>query len=66
MESCTLTADVHWPQTAQALALPNVYFVTYEQLRQWMGAPVPASQMQSWLKCNAVNFTAEGAWGRGA
>ncbi|PRW55955.1 hypothetical protein C2E21_5091 [Chlorella sorokiniana] len=43
----------------QALALPNVYFVTYEQLRQWTAAPVPASQMQSWLKCNAVNFTAE-------
>lgn len=44
----------------QALAMPDVYFMTYEQLRQWVLAPVPASQMQGWLKCNAVNFTAEG------
>ena len=44
----------------QALAVPNVWFVTYSDLIRWMEAPVPASQMEQWLKCAPVNFAAEG------
>lgn len=51
--------------TEQALAKPDLYFVTYDMLRQWMEAPVPASQMRSWLKCNTVDFAAEGAGWQG-
>lgn len=42
-------------------AKPDVFFVTYSQLQQWMEAPVPTSRMASWLQCNAVDFAAEGA-----
>lgn len=32
-----------------------------QQLRAWMAAPVPASQMESWFRCNPVDYSAEGA-----
>jgi peptidoglycan/xylan/chitin deacetylase (PgdA/CDA1 family) len=41
-----------------AMAQPNVWAVTTTQLIKWMQAPVPASQMGEWLKCNPVNLTA--------
>lgn len=41
-----------------ALAKPNVYFVTIQQLLKWMQNPVPASQMGSFLQCNSVTVKA--------
>lgn len=41
-----------------ALAKPNVYFVTIQQLLKWMQNPVPASQMASFLSCNSVSVKA--------
>ena len=40
-----------------ALSKPGVYFVTITQLINWMKNPVPVSQMNEALKCNAVDFS---------
>ena len=53
----------HPPRHAQALALKDVWFVTYSTLIAWLEAPVPASQMAAWLQCRPVDFAAEGAGG---
>ncbi|KAH7622737.1 hypothetical protein Ndes2526B_g03576 [Nannochloris sp. 'desiccata'] len=41
-----------------AMAQPNVWAITTKDLIRWMQAPVPASQMGEWLKCNPVDLTA--------
>jgi peptidoglycan/xylan/chitin deacetylase (PgdA/CDA1 family) len=41
-----------------AMGQPNVWAVTITDLIRWMQAPVPASQMGDWLKCNPVDLTA--------
>ena len=38
-----------------ALTQPDVYFVTYSQLIEWMEDPVPASAMGDWLKSRCMN-----------
>lgn len=40
-----------------------MYFVTMSTLVRWMKSPVKASQMRDWLRCNPVDFAADG--GRG-
>lgn len=41
-----------------ALSKPDVFFVTMQQLINWIKNPVPASQVGATLKCNPVNLTA--------
>lgn len=36
----------------QVLAMPDVYFVTYSQLLDWMERPVNKNQMATWQQCN--------------
>lgn len=40
-----------------AMAQPNVWAITTKDLIRWMQAPVPASQMAQWLKCNPVDMS---------
>jgi hypothetical protein len=42
-----------------ALSLPDVWFVTARQAVEYMKAPVPKSQMGSFIKCRPVDFAAE-------
>jgi len=41
-----------------AMAQPDVWAITAKDLVRWMQAPVPASEMAEWLKCNPVDLTA--------
>lgn len=40
-----------------ALTRPNTWFLTVNQLIEWMKNPVPANQMGTFLKCNPVSLT---------
>jgi LysM repeat protein/peptidoglycan/xylan/chitin deacetylase (PgdA/CDA1 family) len=40
-----------------ALSKPDVYFVTFKQLIDWLNNPVPASQVGATLTCKAVDLS---------